>query len=197
MASFLSPWPISKPSCALWISPSIISTSPCILSLFSKCSWHVRKPASPLRTLPPSTLSSGGCVSFSLVYHAGNCGRGLTCFSYFLVSSYSPSLPSKGSSSFEFHKSNNYFITFWFVFYFHSFLLILDPSSHHGLSPALILSNFRILVLISPTLGPLHCLISFPPWLCVSTFLRHSHGHTQNLVITNNNRTKWQPLLKS
>lgn len=57
MASFLSSLPTSKPSCALWSSPSIIRTSPCILSLFSKCSHHVpdvRKTASPLRTLPPS-----------------------------------------------------------------------------------------------------------------------------------------------
>ena len=158
-------------------------------------SWCKKNCFSP-EALPPSTLSSEGCASFCLVCRAGNCGRGLTC-SYFLVSNYSPSLPSKGSSSFEFHKSNNYFITFWFVFYFHSFLLILDPSSCHGLSPALILGNFRILVLISPTLWPLRCLISFPQWLCVSSFLRHSHGHTQNLVFTDNNKTKWQPLLKS
>lgn len=121
MASFLSPLPTCKPCWVPWISPSIIRTSPCILSFSFKCSCHVpdvRKTASPLRTLPPSTLSSGGCASFCLVCRAGNCGRGLTCSSYFSISNYSPSLPSKGSSSFEFHKSNNYFIIFWFVFFF-------------------------------------------------------------------------------
>ena len=70
-------------------------------------------------------------------------------------------------------------------------------------SLALILGNFRILVLISPILWPLHCLISFPQWLCVSTFLRYSNGHAQNLSLpitieqngslcSNPRRRQWQ-----
>lgn len=69
MASFLSPLPTSKPFCALWSSPSIIHISPCILSLFSKCSHHIpdrRKTAYPLRTLPPSASQAEAVLPSAL-----------------------------------------------------------------------------------------------------------------------------------